>query len=176
MDSFTESLEDIEREDREWWLKMARWDLESAREQKDYMDVSGDVKNIRSWAESKSLSFVDLGTSEEELTQLVQTGYKSEARMNLEWARDTHGWSRRLHFYVRGVRNVSQCFLKEPNFHDLKWFLHDLKWFLTTIFCPWTWCHTRQHYIAHTREYLAKANLFPSDIGTDEAELVQLGS
>ena len=170
MSSFTDSLEEdmrFEREIRGWDLKMARWDLKSARERKDYIDVSVEVENIRSWVESGDVSFADIGTSEEELAQLVQTGYESEACTCLELARDMYGCSR-LHLYVRAVRNIGWCFLKKPDFH---W----LKSLLATGFCLRP-CYTRQHYIARTREYLTKTNLSPSDIGTDETELVQLGS
>jgi hypothetical protein len=156
-----------ERDERDWFLKMARWDLKSAREQKDDLDVSGYVEDIRSWAKSADVSLADLGTSEEELRQLVQTGYESEARICLELARGMYGYSR-IHLYLRAVRNIGQCFRKEPNFHRFRSFL-------VTVFCLRP-CHTRQYYIAQTREYLTKANIFPSDIGTDEAELVQLGS
>lgn len=151
MSSFTDtdslkedSFECLESKEREWWIEMLLRDLKMVREQKDEMDVDSYVEDIRFWAKSRSLSFADLGTSEEELAQLVQTGYESEARTCLELARDTL-----LCLYMRGVKNVGQCFFKEPNFHQFKWFL-------TTVFCPWMWCHTRQYYIVRARGYLAK--------------------
>jgi len=170
MDSFTDRLEEdtiFDREYSEWCLKVTRQDLKSAREQKDYLDVSGYVENIRSLAEIADVSFADLGTSEDELEQLVQTGYESEARTCLELAQSMYGRSR-LHLYARTVRNIGRSFLREPKF---RWF----KLFLAAVFCLLP-RYTRQHYIALMREYLAKADLSPSDIGTDEAELVQLGS
>jgi|GEM_PF-4685056 len=157
----------LERAERDWCLKMARSGLKSARDQKDYLDVGDYVEDLRYWTGSGGFTLADLGTTEEELEQLVQTGYESEARTCLELAQGMYGCSR-LHLYARAVRNIGQCFLKEPRFH---WF----KLFLATVFCLRP-RYTRQHYTALTREYLAKANLSPSDIGTDEAELVRLGS
>ena len=172
MSSFTNSLEDgksFEDEFDKFYLKMAQEELKSARDRKDYIDVDDYVKEVRSWAKCANVSLADLGTSEEELAQLVQTGYKSEARTCFEIAQDMDMFRHsRLHLYAREVKNIGYCFFKKPNFCRLKTFLAALFYFRRP--------HTRQYYIARTREYLAKAKLSPSDIGTDEAKLVQLGS
>ncbi len=173
MSSLTIILEDeakVEQKNREWseWcLKMARWDLKSARNQKDSLDVSNIVEDIRHWVKSEGLALADVGTTEEELAQLLQTGYESEARSCLEIARDMHGCSF-LELYARGVRNYGKIFFEEMNFY---WF----KSLLKTIFCLYP-RRSRQYYIVRTRECLAKANLSLTDIGTDESELVRLGS
>lgn len=170
MSSFTNNLEEdmsFERDERDRCLKMAQSDLESAREQNDVDDVSVYVKRIRCGVERGYFTLADLSTTEEEVEQLVQAGYESEARTCLELAQGMYGCSR-LHLYARAVMNIGLCFLRKPKFH---WF----KSFLATVFCLRP-RHTRQYYIACTREYLARANLSPLDIGANEAELVRLGS
>jgi len=161
MSSFTNSFEYGDR------VKMARWNLKLAREWKNYMDVSDRVKDIRSLVKCADVLFADLGTNEEELIQLVQTGYESEARTCLDLARGIYGYSR-IHLYLRAVRNAGVSFSKRPTFHSFKWLID-------TIFGLRPH-YTRQYCIARTREYLTKANTSPSDIGTDEAELVRLES
>jgi len=169
IDSFTERVaqETISACEREYFLELAQLSLKFAREHKDNFDVSGDVDGLRWWAASVGVSLAELGTNEEELKQLAQIGYKSEARNCLELARGMFGCSR-IRLYLRAVRNNGLCFCRGPNFY---WF----KLFLKTIFCL-RQCTTCRDWIARTRKYLAKANLSPTDIGIDEAELVKLGS
>ncbi len=151
----------------EWLFEIASFDLKCARRASTWGDISHDVNAIRDSAKNGEFALADIGTSEEELLQLTQTGYKSEAQACFEVAQNVYGCSH-LKLYLRAVRNSGRCFWKERKWY---WF----EFFLQTVFCRLPRC-TRQDNIARVRKYLAKANLSPADIGTDEVELVKLGS
>lgn len=152
---------------RDCCLKNARLDLKSARNHKNYGDVGGEVDDIRFWLDGRDITLADIGTTEEELLQLAQTGYMSEARACLEQARDMYGCSH-PNLYLQKVKRNSREFWKHPNGFFLKLLVE-------AVFCLRP-RHSHQDYIVSVREYLAKANLSYADIGTEEDELVRIGS
>lgn len=146
-------------------LAEAKENLRMARDRKDDLDVSFYVEDIRKRCDGFTLA--DVGTNEDEPDELMQTGYISEARTCLYIARSMYGHSR-PYLYVRRVRNIGGSFLRNP---DLYWF----KSLLETIFClkPRTTC---QYYITCVKKYLAIANIYPKDIGSDDSEIIKLGN
>ena len=146
-------------------LAEAKDNLRMARDRKDDLDVSFYVEDIRKLCDGFTLA--DVGTSEDELKELIQTGYVSEARTCLCIARGMYGHSR-PYLYARAVRNIGGSFLRNPN---LYWF----KSLLETFFCL-RHRTTHQYYIACVKKYLTIANIHPEDIGSDSSELIKLGN
>ena len=148
-------------------LKEIKSELKMVRERKDYLDVSYTIEHIYDSLKCYDLTLEDIGTTEEELCELVQIGYKSEAQQSLEIARNMLGTSH-LHLYIRALRNVGSGL-----FEHLSWYW--LKYFLSTLFCLRS-RKTQKEYVGEVQEYLKKANLSYSDIETTETELQILES
>ena len=162
-----EGIKNWDTEEADWDLKEAKLSLKHARERKDYVDVSDFVEEICEEVKNGSLTFTDIGTTKEELVLLAQDGYKSEAKINLELARDMK-YQSSARLYIERMKKTSKFFVE---FHDRGSFKR-----LLFAFFPLYQRFERRVYALSVWEYLAKAKISPSDIGTSEGELEILKS
>jgi len=148
---------------------MAKDYLEDAIEEKGMFDVSFYTNKIREFVSKGHLTLSDLETTETELYELEQEGYRSEIRNWLECARDVYGCSW-LVLYMRAVKNVGWFFFTRPSIEHFKWFLSQI--FQTKY-------DSRESYIKsikEVREFIKKGNFSLDEFGTNEEELTMFES
>ena len=155
-------MQEQEREMNALWLDDAKRDLAFMRRVL-LLDVSLEIKQIHDSVTSGYFTLEEIGTSEEELAKFLRKGFLGEAEWYVDKARYVYEHSA-IYRLIRGLWVRSVRLFKRPSYLPLK-----------LIFKP-AKKESRSQCIAKAREWLAKANASPTDVGSSEGEMIKLES
>jgi hypothetical protein len=159
----------------------AKYWLESARHGSKNRNIESSVKYLRKYAKKANASLLQLGTSTEELRELVIKGYISDAKSWLEGARQGSK-NRNIELSVRFLRKYAKK--ANTTLKQLGTSNEELKELIVSGYISEArdWLESARHalktntsscinYIKYIRKYVAKASVSHEQIGTSEKEL-----